>query len=87
MKANADDNKNVKTAQFCIGDTVLVKQKKLNKFTTPFSPVPHIIVKMKGSMIIAKSINFNKWTTRNSSFFKKVPNLFSENNDREDHSS
>ena len=32
-----------------VGDTVLVKQKKVNKLTSPFNPVPHIITSIKGT--------------------------------------
>ena len=57
MKAKAGDNRNVKIATFSIGDTVLVKQKKLNKLTPPFNPVAHKIVEIKGSVITARSLN------------------------------
>ena len=69
MKAAADNNKNVKVSNFKIGDTVFVKQPKQNKLTSPFNPVPHMIVTKKGTMIAAKSSIGIRWITRYSSFF------------------
>ena len=74
MKLITDKNRNVRTSTLCVGDTVLVRQKKLNKLSTPFDPLPYTIVQMKGSMVTAKRDGTNKWITRNSSFFKKVSN-------------
>jgi hypothetical protein len=36
-----------------VGDSVLVKQEKKDKLTTPFNPTPLKIKEKKGSMIIA----------------------------------
>ena len=70
----ADRNRNVKESNFKINDTVLVKQKKLNKLTPPFNPNPYTITSMKGSMITARSNKTQSPITRNSSFFKQIPN-------------
>ena len=72
MKMYADNHSNVKNSNFQLDDTVLVKQKKVNKLTPPFDPNPMIIIAIKGSMITAKSRKTNKEITRNSSFFKKI---------------
>ena len=53
-----------------VGDTVLVKQKKTNKFSTNFSPIPHTVVRVKGSKIVARS--GSHYITRNATFFKRV---------------
>ena len=73
MKNYADQNRNVKIANFSIDDTVLVKQPKVNKLTPPFNPDPHTIVSIKGSMITARSSITQRTITRNSSFFKRIP--------------
>ena len=88
-KGYADRNRNVKISNFELNDTVLVKQKKLNKLTPPFNPAPYTIIDMKGSMITARSNNTQSTITRNSSFFKKIPNRnrneFIVDNDSDDH--
>jgi hypothetical protein len=53
-----------------VGDKVLVKQSKVNKFSTPFRPTPLTVVAVKGTMVTAKSENYV--TTRNASHFKKL---------------
>ena len=57
MKVYADSHQNAKPHHFRVGDPVLVKQKKSNKLSTPFDPKPYVIMKVKGSMIIAKWIS------------------------------
>ena len=59
-----------KPNDICIGDSVLVKQKKENKLTTPYSPQPMIVTDIKGSMITAKK--GGKRMTRNHSHFKRL---------------
>ena len=54
-----------------IGDSVLVRQPKENKLTTPFNPQPLEVIQKKGSMITAG--NSRRSITRNSSFFKRIP--------------
>ena len=68
MKKYADSRNNLMVELFHIDDMVLVKQKKLNKLTPPFNPVPHQIIAIKGSMITARC----RCITRNSSFFKDL---------------
>ena len=72
MKKYADSRNNIMIEKFHIDDMVLVKQKKLNKLTPPFNPVPHRIIAIKGSMITARCSKTNRVITRNSSFFKKL---------------
>ena len=52
MKLLADNNRNVRISTFSLGKQV--KQKKLNKPSTPLNPSPRTIVQMKGSMITGK---------------------------------
>lgn len=68
MKGRADEKHNAKSHKFSIGDLVLVKQKKTNKFSTPFQPQPFRIIEINKSMITATSKGTN--ITRNSSHFK-----------------
>ena len=69
MKYHADKMLKVPKKQIEIGDQVLVRQKKMNKFSTPFKEIPYIVIKKKGSMIVAKN-KLGHVITRNSSFFK-----------------
>lgn len=56
-----------------VGDTVLIKQPKSSKLSSPFFPVPALLVEEKNrSMVTACDRNTN--VTRNSSMFKVVPN-------------
>ena len=71
MKTHFENKRCVKPSQFKVGDSVLVKQEKKDKLTTPFNPQPLKIKEKKGSMITATD-GQNKIITRNSSHFKKV---------------
>jgi hypothetical protein len=70
MKEYADDRNNAKPATFQIGDDVLVRQRKRNKFSSYNNPIPYHIAAIKGSMITAENAKHN--ITRNSSHFKKI---------------
>ena len=59
-----------------IGDTVLVRQKKVNKFSTYFEPTPYEVVLVKGSMISARRMHDGRVVTRNSSFYKRFEDDF-----------
>ena len=71
MTKYANKKRKTKPHTLKIGDIVLVKQKKINKFSTPFNPNPYTVVKKKGNMITAKSSE-NQFITRNSSYFKLI---------------
>ena len=45
MKKYADNRRNTKQSQMALGDCVLVKQPKVNKFSTPFCPKPYRVTK------------------------------------------
>ena len=53
MKRNAESRNKMGKKELYIGDTVLVKQEKMNKLTTLFDPIPYRVTDMKGSMITA----------------------------------
>ena len=63
-----DAKRRTKPCHMKPGDTVLVKQKRQNKLTPPFSPDPYEITARKGSMVTAQRGNHT--ITRNSSHFK-----------------
>ena len=70
-KRYADKRRGTKASNIKIGDTVLVKQSKQNKFSTNFAVTPYTVTSIKGSKVVAE--NDNHRITRNISFFKKVP--------------
>ncbi|CAB4008646.1 hypothetical protein BSL78_21779 [Paramuricea clavata] len=70
MKVYADTAAKAKPHSFQVGDTVLVRQKRVNKLSSPYNKHPYTIVKIKGSMITAR--NATSYITRNRSQFKKI---------------
>ena len=69
-KIYADSKRRVKYSEIKFGDTVVCQQKKHNKLSTRFNPVPYTVIKIKGTRIT--SWNNDKFITRNVSFFKKI---------------
>jgi len=78
MKKHSDQYRHAVKSNLKLRDTVLVKQEKKDKLTTPFDPKPFVITQQKGSMITAE--RHDKQITRNSSHFKRVP----KQNEREE---
>ena len=76
MKENADKRARARVSIVAVGDTVLVRQRKRNKFTTRFDPSPFEVVRIKGTMVTAA--RNEKYITRNISQFKKIPSLLKE---------
>ena len=70
MKSYSDKRNRAKPNNITHGDTVLLRQPKLNKLSTPFDPEPFRVVAVKNSMITAR--NKLRTVTRNSSFFKGI---------------
>ena len=64
------------------GDTVLVRQPKQNKLSSPYNTSPFTVEERKGSMITAS--NGNKSITRNSSQFKQIPHQLARYQPEED---
>ena len=83
IKFYADARNNATDCHLQIGDTVLVKQQRENKLTSYYNPKPLTITAMKGSMVTASSANGEYKTTRNSSFFKKLPDAAGRDNTAE----
>ena len=67
MKEYADRRK---TSQIQIGDIVLVQQKKVNKFSSKFDPVPFKVIGIKETMITV--VRNGKYLSRNVAMLKKV---------------
>ena len=74
IKAYANLKRRTKPHCLNVGDHALVKQRPQNKASPRFEPVPYTVQDVKGSMITAKRATDQKLVTRNSSFFKKLPN-------------
>ena len=72
MKKNRDKASRAKESEIDVGDTVLVKQVKNNKFSTKFDARPYKVTRKKGTMITAERNDHT--ITRNVSHFKKLPN-------------
>ena len=70
MKCCADNIRGAKESSIKPGDTVLLKQPKENKFSTPYIPELFVVEKRKRTMITAK--NDSNMVTRNSSQFKVI---------------
>ena len=74
QKCNADTKSVKPISQLHVGDTVLVRQPKVNKLSTIYHPAPLTVAEVKGTMITATdTIHGNK--TRNASHFKRVLGL------------
>ena len=71
MKENADRARRAKPSDLKSGDTVLVRQKKVNKLSTNFCPKPYRVTERKGSRVtVSRNGHF---ITRNVSHFKVLP--------------
>ena len=82
MKRYADARKHATPCDHKVGDTMLVKnEKRRNKLAPFYSVEPHIVTSKNGSMITARPKN-DKQITRNTSCFKKAPELSSRKEER-----
>jgi hypothetical protein len=81
MKRYADARKHATPCDLKVGDTVLVKnEKRRNKLAPFYSVEPHIVTSKNGSMITARAND--KQITRNTSCFKKAPELSYQKEER-----
>ena len=78
-KMYADKHRHTQPSKIKVGDTVLVKQKKQNKFSTIFAATPYTVVSVKGSKVVAE--NDNHRTTRNVTFIKTIPSRIGTDED------
>ena len=70
IKTRAESRRTIKDCDIQVGDTVLVKQPKRQKLSTPYHPTPLTVTKKHHSMLTAE--NDDRKVTRNSSYFKKL---------------
>ena len=75
MKTYADVRNRAKLSDISIGDFMMLKQRRSNKFTTNFNVKPYKVVDRKGNMVIIESNG--KTYMRNVTFVKKIPNQHS----------
>ena len=77
----ANERRHAKTSNLEVGDKVLLKQRKRNKFTTKFQLEPYTVIERKGTRIVAE--NERHTITRNASFFKKIKEGMRESDEDE----
>ena len=71
MKRYANSKRYVKDHDVEIGDVVLVPQRKINKFTTPYRNMKYKVTKINGSMVTSLN-EFGQNITRDTSKMKKI---------------
>ena len=69
-KAYADKAVNAKPSDITVGDQVLVKQERKDKFSTPFNPTPYRVVNKTGNSVIVEAPGGAQYS-RNTSHVKK----------------
>ena len=82
IKQNAE-NRNTKEHNFLVGDHVLLKQKKRNKWSTAFEAAFYRVARIDGSSIAAKRITDGREVYRDASQFKIANSLIQENTSEE----
>ena len=70
MKSYADQRRNAKISSIEVGDKVLLKQEKSDKFSTTFERDPYTVVSKNGSNVVLQSSS-GAVCSRNSSHVKK----------------
>ena len=69
-KAYADKAVNAKPSDVAVGDQVLVRQERKDKFSTPFNPTPYRVVSKTGNSVIVEAPGGAQYS-RNTSHVKK----------------
>uniref|UniRef100_A0A0A9Z8X2 30S ribosomal protein S2 n=1 Tax=Lygus hesperus TaxID=30085 RepID=A0A0A9Z8X2_LYGHE len=77
MKKYVDNRRHAKHHSIEEGDKALVRQPKVNKYTTNFDPNPYNVIAIKGTQVTA--VRDGKTLVRNASMFKRIPNPTEEN--------
>ena len=73
-------SQNTKTHNFVVGDYVIVKQSKRNKWSTAYEPSFYVIYKIEGSSIRARRLSDGREIYRDSSHFKLANNIVETSN-------
>ncbi|XP_028415659.1 uncharacterized protein LOC114539022 [Dendronephthya gigantea] len=74
--------RNVKEHNFIVGDHVLLKQKKTNKWSTAYEPAIYIVTRVNGSSIAARRMKDGREVYRDASQYKLVNMLVRGNEHR-----
>ena len=82
MKQYADVRRHANSQELQLGDRVLVKTPKINKFSSYYDPRPYEVTQIKGSMVTASRPGHS--ITRNSSFFKRTTAAMPERREEEE---
>lgn len=69
-KIYADIKKRAKHSDVTVGDQVLLRQDKVDKFSTTFNNTPHTVIKKDGNNVVVKSPSGATYS-RNTTFVKK----------------
>ena len=72
-KEYTDEKRHAKDRKLSIGDRVLVRQKKVNKLSTPFNPHPYHVTDVKGTLVTAQNRVNHHQISRNITHFKSIP--------------
>ena len=78
-KAKDKGRDHVAPSEIQVGDTVILKQRKKNKFTTKFKPIPYTVLERRRVTIVAENQR-HKVTV---SFFKKISEFAKESDDED----
>ena len=70
MKSYTNQRRNAKVSGIEVGDIVLLKQEKSDKFSTTFEPDPYTVISKNGSNVVLQSSSGTVYS-RNSSHIKK----------------
>ena len=77
VKTYVDKTRGAKKINVAVGDTVLLRQSKTNKFSTLYDPEPYKIISIKGRSVTAR--RGEKSITRHISFMKKFGGTSKQN--------
>ena len=69
-KANMSNKIPAKEYSFIQGDYALLKQRKINKWTTPFEAAFYMVIKIQGSTVTERHLQDRREITRDASHFK-----------------
>ena len=70
MKKYTDQKLGTKPSTLKVGDSVMVKQQKVHKLSSPYRAKPLVVVRRNGNMVTAQ--DGDTTITRNVSFFKVI---------------
>ncbi len=82
-KRCADEHLKAEYSSVTVGDRVLIRQDKTNKFTTPFNATPHTVIRKAGNKITVESPTGAQYS-RNTTFVRKYVEKEIESKKEED---